>query len=248
MEIWAVLTTLFLLLAFIALVVLTYMKDSSNEKMKELGKLRPFIAKLDPTDPSKPVDLVGMDSNGNKVPQISCPVGSHVSIVGAWYEIFDPYAECNPNGPSAVFSTGCGSDDSTSPQCQFLTSSKQNAICSPKGPNYPSKFDCRPRDASAYLASVCDGHNSCPVSIGGGSGAFGPSPCRGIEIPSIDCTATSGGKYPNRDDDNPYCQLPFIPGWAGGAPSDSSSAISIPGDTSMGYYVHGIYACIPDDE
>ncbi|MDX1471860.1 MAG: hypothetical protein R3213_10215 [Flavobacteriaceae bacterium] len=109
-----------------------------------------------------------------------------------------------------------------------------NVTCSPsKG----DRYKCRPRDASAYLAAHCDGKQTC---LGNPSdkwdpnlqeGVFGPLPC---QIPAV-----SGN--------TPYATLPAITGWGGGTPNDGAKAPE-PVTFSLGYKVHGIYTCIPDDE
>lgn len=74
---------------------------------------------------------------------------------------------------------------------------------------------CRPRDSSAYLASLCDGTTTCNVIFDPSSNqsGFGPMPCAGNLPGSIG-----------------YNDLPVIPGSNG--------------NYSQGYYVHGLYTCI----
>jgi len=109
-----------------------------------------------------------------------------------------------------------------------------NGMCS------PSKGDskkCRPRDATAYLAAHCDGKQTClgdpsdvwtPKTPGG---PFGPLPCQ----------------IPASSNNSDYAQLPAINGWGGGTPTGGAGDAE-PVTFSQGYYVHGIYTCVPDDE
>lgn len=96
---------------------------------------------------------------------------------------------------------------------------------------------CKIRDASAHLAAKCDGKNQClgdPSDVwmpNAPGGHFGPLPC---DIPA----SASNIQYQN---------LPVIPGWNNGTPPAGTSSRA-PASFSQGYYVHGIYTCIPDDE
>ena len=120
---------------------------------------------------------------------------------------------------------------STMPLCQNVTSGL-NDTCSPSNGD---KYRCRPRDATVYLSQHCDGKNVCLGDesdkwIPGSSSVFGPTPC--------EITAFSN----NFD----YASLPIVNGWSGGSPIGGSD--SAPPNFSQGYYVHGIYTCIPDSQ
>ncbi|MGV9200666.1 MAG: hypothetical protein ACOC4M_17800 [Promethearchaeia archaeon] len=117
------------------------------------------------------------------------------------------------------------------PTCSYVKDGL-NTTCSPfQG----DKFKCRPRDASAYLAKHCDGKDSClgPDDVWlpqDPNGAFGPLPC----------------KIPARSGDPHYSTLPITTGWGGGAPNNGQGQVDP--TFTQGYYVHGIYSCVPDDE
>ena len=124
---------------------------------------------------------------------------------------------------------------STMPLCANTTNGL-NDICSPSPEAGGDAFFCRPRDATAYLAKHCDGKREClgtpddkwlPNTP---DGPFGPLPCY----------------IPAKSDDPNYAKLPIVTGWAGGAPNGGSEAA--PTTFSQGYYVHGVYTCVPDDE
>lgn len=124
------------------------------------------------------------------------------------------------------------------PLCTNVTTSSAslpaNRVCTD-----PTKR-CKVRDASAHLAGVCDGKSVClqdntednvwKPNVPGGQ--FGPLPC------DISATLT----------DPDYQNLPIVPGWnAGNAPAGSGGNAQH-ASFSQGYYVHGIYTCIPDSE
>jgi hypothetical protein len=135
----------------------------------------------------------------------------------------------------------------TMPICQgvdFSSSSTYglNRVCSTSS-SVGDVGKCRPRDASAYLSRHCNGKTECLGSVKdmwkpnmdydstGNPNPFGPLPC----------------SIPARSGDSSYAQLPVITGWGGGAPANSQQGYSDPATFNQGYYVHGIYTCIPDD-
>lgn len=129
------------------------------------------------------------------------------------------------------------------PNCENANTDGQNSICNVN----TDKYKCRPREATAYLAKHCDGKTSCLGSTDswdpnelGESNPFGPLPCR------IKATDTASNDF-----EKPYLQLPLLMGWAGGSPmpsGDDNTGKSDPVSLNQGYYVHGIYTCVPDYE
>lgn len=120
------------------------------------------------------------------------------------------------------------------PLCTNITSSGSsysNATCS--DPNNR----CKIRDASAHLAARCDGKTKCLADStdvwipSEPNGAFGPLPCD-IKADQSDIT---------------YQSLPVIPGWNQGS-TPAGGGQGKPASFSQGYYVHGIYTCVPDSE
>ena len=89
-----------------------------------------------------------------------------------------------------------------------------NSVCRPGGLG-----KCKPRDASAYLASRCDGQTTCPFPAfdpTNPTNGFGPMPCN--------TTVTPSSGY--------YTALPNIPGQEG--------------SYNQGVYIHGLYSCSID--
>jgi len=110
----------------------------------------------------------------------------------------------------------------------------ENTFCSPsRGDSYK----CRPRDASAYLAKHCDGKSVC---LGSGTDAWNPNELGGIFGP-LPC------QIPAYSASNAYASLPISTGWAGGSPQSSASGNNAPATFHQGYYVHGLYSCVPED-
>lgn len=288
----AVVMVILLVVAGVILVI-SFILANGNKKIAAQNVVIPFSAYV---GADGMVDLT--DSEGN--PQIQCPAGFNVNIIGAYSDVIDPYGECST--PTDVFMRSCGlstgtststcSDDPTSPnpcpsglqcvsgKCQInntcttdngcvTTSGKSGAAACTSGATIDasttpcmrcisgkcqtlplcnniddsghnktcvdSANSCARRDASAYLASVCDGQNSClgvKFSIASGPGTgytppFGPLPCK-INL-----------------NDPAYGTLPIIPGWSGGTPPGGDQSIDPGNSYSQGYWVHGIYTCVP---
>lgn len=116
-----------------------------------------------------------------------------------------------------------GGNAANFPLCANLDSNYQNTVCSASGSS-----NCRFRDISAYLATECDGKTECNVTWDLSSPKyFGPLPCN-LNMSSPD-----------------FPDLPIIPGWGGGTPSQGTK--NSPANFTQGYYVHGIYTCVPDN-
>lgn len=332
-------------------IFLTYSTENDNRKKEQSNILYPFSGYLAPPgehytaknnpgvgqQPEEGLYLVGMKGGQhNEVPQIKCPEGYKINIVGAFIEVTDPYGECGTT-PDPTLSQTCGlaTDKSntafcskgdcpggmecmsgkcvpktctSSTQCGGTTKGGVVTVCNPKlgesckgkpaenglicingtfqiDPSAPAcvacidpklgipisqssssqgtcaamplcanvkeginnvcspvglsndQYKCRPRDASAYLSSYCNGKQEC---LGNSrdkwlpnvknNNPFGPLPCQ------IQASSTSGEYY----------SLPIINGWGGGTPNNAKN--SAPVTYNQGYHVHGIYTCVPDDE
>ena len=318
MEIWSVIVMILLLVGTALFLGFGIYYANKNLQRSQMRRLIPFSATMGP-DANPNVPLTGKNADGQTVNQISCPAGYHVNIVGAFFQVFDPYGECtnpqdnlvssaitatcgatgSPAGPGPVEAGFCQSDGDcfdpniftcnskgkcelrkfckTDSDCESgssasgvykcvsgycvdknvclgitydgsdkLTNASKltgltNPICQPS--NTQSK--CAIRDASAYLASKCDGHQGCVVEVED----FGPYPCSGFEpVPvAVDTSSTAIQDF-TAARTSPYSQLPFSYGFPGGVPSNSKGGQSSPGSISLGYYTHGVFQCVPDDE
>lgn len=342
MAVWTIVTMAVLAVIIGIFVFLTFMVESENKKEQQSNILYPFSGHLSPPSPpwevnksstnlgvgKKPEDglfLVGM-AGGNKadVPQIQCPVGTKINIVGAFLDITDPYGECSNNSNSTLRLTcgdasnvgsasSCKTEDDCAPgmncvsgkclpqqcnvdsDCGGYSSSKNIRVCptpsnkkcssssdcesgvscmggtcsvldpgsgpcmtclnghcasmptcinSKNGlnetcsPIMGDKFHCRPRDASAYLAKYCDGKTTC---LGSETDLWTPNTAESVFGP-LPCHISAKSSDPN------YASLPIITGWGGGTPDNSKSGDSNSATFNQGYYVHGLYTCVPDDE
>lgn len=155
-----------------------------------------------------------------------------------------PYP-CSGNGPCAGITPGlsygyCGASGTCEiyPVCGVDNSptTAQNSICAPGGSG-----SCKPRDASAYLAAWCDGKGQCltkndPWMPNTDNSAFGPLPCQ-LAAPGL-----NSGDYTSST--NGYLGLPVVTSWNNVSSSGTSN--TPPPDFKQGYYVHGLFTCIPN--
>ncbi len=111
---------------------------------------------------------------------------------------------------------------------------------------------CVSRDVSAYLAGQCDGQRNCPVLWDpSDSTYFGPKPCYSLDVNwQTPGTGAAFDGPPDGTNVSQYEQLPIISGWDGSAPGSGQyqTEKSQPSTYSQGYYVHGLFQCLPDDQ
>ncbi len=277
--------------ACIGLAVWYFFVTKGNYKAAIAQQLKPFSATVDPS-----TGLAGSFTTPSGASQISCPVGTSINIVGAFFDISDAFGECttNPSGlvgylcnPSYQSPTKCTTaDDCPGPSgsmnctsagyCQLApnpsscTSSPSspnvnygyttiggvqycvptdvcgpgipNPICSPGAANATNQYQCATRDATAKVSSKCNGRGDCfDLQMSD----FGDYPCPGLA--PTQCLGNYGpnGEAVWTSQRTGYCGLPFNPGWQGGPPVGSTPQGSgaLP-SSSLGYTMHGIYACV----
>jgi hypothetical protein len=300
MNIGSIVTMIVLLFIFIALIGINIWSANKNYNLALQQTFIPFTSSIDPsTGVAKPF----VDVNGN--PQISCPAGMKVNIVGAFYNVFDPYNECVNNetdilpivpfacDPSQQSQSSCNVDSdcpgngrgfscNSNGKCQLKDQGKGGANACPTGttlvnvgsgyycvdpnvcgynidlaknkgqPGLPNPYcspsnsssKCALRDASAFVASKCDGRNSCPDLT---AADFGDTPCALKPQACISGYDNNGNPQwaQGSNQRSGYCGLPYIPGYAGGAPYNGSGN-SDPANSNLGYVLHGIYTCVPN--
>ena len=364
--------------------VLAYNTKNKNSENATMNILYPFSGYLSPPSqfnpnisstnpgtgktPQEGLFLVGqVGGEKSNVPQIQCPTGYKINIVGAFVEVNDPYGECSTT-PDPTFQLTCGSSDNLTgpvcnhdlpcgqgmtcsggrcipsscsnantcgstdagaipacsqylgnsckndseckddnlmcvmtsegngkcamtpgagtcmacvlqdgtpisedppddntpeqgrcsfmPSCTNVSTDGKNRVCNVSKNSYAKDtYKCRPREATAYLAKHCDGKNVCLGSFSdkwlpnelSDNNPFGPLPCR---LNACDdtgkCISTDLTNDNSYDPD--YLGLPLLSGWGGGKPANSAASSGTPTTFNQGYYVHGIYTCVPDDE
>jgi len=127
-----------------------YIQTQKNYKASISQNLKPFTASIDPTTG---VATPFTDASGN--PQLTCPAGTTINIVGAFFDISDPFGECTAN-PGGVIGYLCN-PNYKSPQ----TCSTQNDC--PGGQQ--GIMNC----TSAGYCQLVANPSSCPAAISAGA-------------------------------------------------------------------------------
>lgn len=170
-------------------------------------------------------------------PQISCSAeGGNVNIIGAFYQVYDPYLTCNKDVVQPLFSSQCDSSCSnkdctncSSGECLCCNFAKAdgkqvylNKVCSDTSTTNAS---CKIRDISPIFSRLCDGKKECGNDV------------LSWDITNNDDMVNLFGTYPCSltPSDPQYSNLPCVPASGGGYDS---------GQTKKGYYIHGIYSCV----
>lgn len=149
MEIWALIIIIVLILAIVTLFVFFGITTKNNYDLSAQQILYPFSAVLNPSSPTDPVTL--LDGSGNN--QITCPAGSKINIVGAFFDIADPYGMCTPS-PSDAVSATCGGKGTT------VCSAGQSC-----GPGMTCEPSTTPGDNNSYcVAMPCNDSTTLPAN------------------------------------------------------------------------------------
>jgi hypothetical protein len=143
--------TIIFIVLFIILVAVVLLLQKSNFNLKTNSFLLPFSSTV--MTPDGNIDIK-QTPDGRE--QISCPNGK-INIVGAFFDTYDPMNICTPK-PTKQFVDYC-STNASDPICQNLNANQQNTVCTTGGTG-----NCKLRDVSNIIASVCDGKTSCSMN------------------------------------------------------------------------------------
>jgi hypothetical protein len=103
MTVWGTILIISLLIVLSVFIGLNVMTTTNNQKIAQTQKFQTFSSAIDPktgqpTFPeggSSDAPFTVTDENSKIIPQIQCPVGTKINILGAFFDIFDPYATCS---------------------------------------------------------------------------------------------------------------------------------------------------------
>ena len=171
-----------------------------------------------------------------------------IEILGAYFDVFDPWGQCSPE-PSDLIAKTCQEDaDNNKGLCSNLIQTIEtrdslssqwyrNTICGSryqeghgygKAANntepYGEDHVCRLQDATPFLSARCNGKKECTINL------RNPDDVRQV-FGSTPCYHTISGISLNVEDDA-YKDLP----------SDKKNATSF----QQGYVVKGMYRCVPN--
>lgn len=178
---WPIAITVILVLAIIIFAVLTFLTERDNKKKQQANVLYPFTAELAPPtpsvpsqnpgvnqDPAKGLTILGMDGGKEKnVPQIKCPPGYKINVVGAFLDPIDPFGECSNKANSTLQMTcGDGKDAASGAACSQDKDCGEgmscvDGRCAPM--SCKANFDCVNNGrACPQTGQSCSSSNPCP--------------------------------------------------------------------------------------
>lgn len=128
----------FLVLAIASLVGFGYF-DSKFRDNAEKNLIRPFAAHQ-----GSPVQK----RDGS--PQISCPIGTKISILGAAYEVYDPGLSCTSKPIGGQTNSVCGP----------MSTASGTELSGVGGSG-----ECRIRDVSGQVGLKCNGKSICDLKV-----------------------------------------------------------------------------------
>lgn len=145
---WSLLVIFILIVAIIGFAVLTFFTEETNSKRQQANIIYPFMGKLSPPSPPWTVNrnnvspgasilpeqgmsLVGAKGGSSfNEPQIQCPAGTKINIIGAYIEVDDPYGQCSVTPDSTLQATcGSGIDLTTAASCSADSDCGVGTIC-----------------------------------------------------------------------------------------------------------------------
>lgn len=133
MAVYAIVIMVILAIIMAVFIILSILKEDSNNKKNQYNIIYPFNAKLQSRDADHPDggDTANLVTSDGKTPQLQCPAGTHIEIIGAWADIVDPNGLCS-NKQNATFKMSCGfaRDTSSSVSCQTNTDCAPGMQCS----------------------------------------------------------------------------------------------------------------------
>lgn len=207
--------------------------------------IRPFVGMIGPGN-----TLV--TSSGDV--QIKCPVGKNVRILGAYFEVYDPYSECvttSGTGASKDFQAMC-TNSGIQTDCNKILS---GCTCDSSGNCTVNSMAPKESCECAHTDST-NGYQNCACSNYTGKNATNTYNCKSRDASSYLSNYCNGkntcpvvtdsnqdltsifGPYPcNLSPGDPgYNLLPMVRG------NDGIGGNS-PSSMNQGYYIHGLFTC-----
>lgn len=102
---WTTIVIIFLVLGIITFTVLYSVQVNKNYKNSSSGQLLPFSGMLGYNSTTSPGGTP-INLDGSLAPQLMCPPGKTINIVGAYYQTVDPFQVCS-NNPSPYIQASC---------------------------------------------------------------------------------------------------------------------------------------------
>jgi hypothetical protein len=247
--------SILMFLASLGLIIYTVIRDSKNANVVQGGNVYSFaVPYVSPGSssvypPSAASFMPGSSSSKYGQVTLSCPTSTHINLISASYSINDVYGQCVSSTLCAAENGGVCNLPAKSLQ-RFCTANPTSAFCSSSviGTD-PSKTDyaalacssfgtlhpgalsgmgtagcVASRDATAWVGREVNGLQQASFNMSSTS-VTGPLPCLYADVTTSSLAAN-------------YVELPDAPHML------SSSNPSTP---SLGYTMHGVYACVPNN-
>jgi hypothetical protein len=210
MAVYAIVIMVILAIVMAVFIILSILKEDSNNKKNQHNIIYPFNAKLQSRDKDHPdggYDVALLASDG-QTPQLQCPAGTHIEVIGAWSDVVDPNGICS-NKPTATFKLSCGftRDASAGVQCQTETDCAPGMTCS-------GSQQCVPKPCSSN-----EGCGSAPTACLGQYADIGKA-CSDHTFAANDGLVCIDGVV-HRDPSAGQCLYCDTRRWPEGAPADS---------------------------
>lgn len=166
MEVWALLFIFLLIIAIGILIYFNFDQSSSNTKVDISKNLLPFNVTYNALNRKTSSGGVVKVVNSLGQPQIKCPPGFKINIVGAFSQVVDPFGECTPT-PSATFKNSCGdtSDNSSLISCNSDSDCNGGMVCS-QGKCIPSQCSVDSDGVPSLTNGNTSNVNMCPSQPG----------------------------------------------------------------------------------
>lgn len=176
MAVYAIVIMVILAIIMAVFIVLSILKEDSNNKKNQHNIIYPFNAKLQSRDADNPgAQSVNMVTSDGKTPQLQCPANTHIEVIGAWVDIVDPNGLCSKyQNPTFKMSCGFSHDVSAGVTCQSNTDCAPGMQCSGSQQCVPlgckTNSDCGTTACSGdseYVGKPCDNvdNNGTPLNF-----------------------------------------------------------------------------------
>jgi hypothetical protein len=225
MEGWLIFMYSFIFLLLIGVLIFSAWLGYNNETNQAATKYIPFAA-----------ITTGDDTNVlNQPVTLSCPADTTINVGACFVEVYNPYGQCTDN-PTTVYQNLCNGDPA-SPYCANAGGAAPwtNSVCGPGGTG-----NCIPLNLAGFLGNLANGQQSYTTDslVDITMGAFPNNTTLTNVAPWSPCFGIQGT---NKTD---FDSLPVSPG----NPGDTTAPTPVSSTTNQGYFVHGFYSCIPNNE
>ena len=186
-----VVVTIFMIVFFVLALGLVGVNVWSSRKNRDIAQssvMIPFSATIDPTT-GQPGSFV----TASGAPQLSCPAGSKINIIGAFFDVYDPYNECvvSETQVSPLLTYTCDPSAESQAQCSSSVDCWDGAGTNPYTCNSSGK--CQLITNFPATVACPTGMAAIPYGSSGGYYCANPDVCLpnndgSVNLPNATCT------------------------------------------------------------